>query len=85
MQNEQTKTVNLDEGRNAPSLDGSEMDTLVVVSKVKGFIRQRADLNTSSCAIEALTKTVAEQCLKAIENAKSAGRKTVMGRDIIAG
>jgi hypothetical protein len=58
-------------------------ETLVVVSKVKGFIRSHAGLNTSRCAIDALTKKVAGECLRGIENAKTAGRKTVMGKDIL--
>ena len=59
----------------------SSAETLVVVSKVKGYIRSRAGLNTSRDAIEALTQKVAAECEKAIERAKASGRKTVMGRD----
>lgn len=57
-------------------------DTLVVVSKVKKFIQEQSGYNTSQCGIDALTKKVAEECLKAIEKARLAERKTVMGRDI---
>lgn len=60
-----------------------ETDTLVVVSKVKKLIRDASDFNTSQCAIDELTKKVAQECLKAIAQAKLAGRKTVMGRDIL--
>lgn len=56
-------------------------DTLVVVSKVKQLIKEQSDFNTSQCAIDALTKKVVEESLKAIEAAKQSGRKTVMGRD----
>ena len=56
-------------------------ETLVVVSKVKAFIKQRADMNTSASAMPMLTKVVEEACLKAIESAKRDGRKTVMDRD----
>ena len=58
--------------------------TLVVVSKVKKLIRERSSLNTSQCAIDALTQKVVNECSKAIEHAKTAGRKTVMGRDFEA-
>ncbi len=60
----------------------NEVDTLVVVSKVKQLIRDRSDMNTSQCAIDALTDKVVKECQKAIENAHASGRKTVMGRDI---
>lgn len=56
------------------------METLVVVSKVKNYIK-KSGLNTSASAIEALTKIVENACLKAIESAKQAKRKTVMDRD----
>ena len=65
-----------------PSNDEYTGDTLVVVSKVKQYIREQSEYNTSQCCIEALTQKVAEECRKAIENARAAGRKTVMGRDV---
>jgi hypothetical protein len=58
------------------------LETLVVVSKVKQLIRERSDFNTSQCCIDALTKKVAEAALRGIEEARSLGRRTVMGRDI---
>jgi hypothetical protein len=60
----------------------SAVETLVVVSKVKQLIRDQSEMSTSQCAIDALTQKVVQECRKAIENAKAAGRKTVMGRDI---
>lgn len=65
----------------AESVDTIKTDTLVVVSKVKGLIRDQSGLNTSQCAVDALTRTVVAECIKAIDRAKEAGRKTVMGRD----
>jgi len=56
-------------------------ETLVVISKVKQLIKQKAEMNTSQSAIEALSKVVEDQISKAIENAKNAKRKTVMDRD----
>ena len=56
-------------------------ESLVVVSKVKSFIKESSDMNTSSSAIEALTELVKKECLKAIEKAKENKRKTVMDRD----
>lgn len=59
-----------------------DVETLVVVSKVKQFIRERSGMNTSQCCIDALTQKVCKEALAAIERAQSSGRKTVMGRDI---
>ena len=56
-------------------------ETLVVVSKIKKFIKDKSDMNTSASAIEALTKVVEKECLKAIEKATQNKRKTVMDRD----
>ncbi len=56
-------------------------DTLVVVSKVKAFIKKNSDLNTSGAVAEVLSKIVERECIKAIEHAKAEGRKTVMDRD----
>ncbi|MBN2478982.1 MAG: hypothetical protein JXA94_02015 [Parachlamydiales bacterium] len=56
-------------------------ETLVVISKVKKFIKEKADMNTSASAIEALTKIVEKEISQAIENARNAKRKTVLDRD----
>ncbi len=56
-------------------------ETLVVVSKVKKLIREKTQLNTSAGAIEALTKIVEAQALRAAQKAKEANRKTVLDRD----
>lgn len=60
----------------------NNLETLVVVSKVKQLISDRSDFNTSQCCIDSLSKKVAEIALKAINSARNAGRKTVMGRDV---
>ena len=59
-----------------------DLDTLIVVSKVKQLIKDHSGFSTSQCCIDALTAKVAEAAIKAIESAESAGRKTVMGRDV---
>lgn len=56
-------------------------ETLVVVSKVKAFIKTHSGMNVSGTVADALTKIVEKECLKAIENAKAENRKTVMDRD----
>lgn len=57
-------------------------DALVVTSKVKKFIREKAGFNTSAEVIDILSKKVEVLCEAAIEKAKSDGRKTVKGRDL---
>lgn len=59
-----------------------QTDTLVVVSKVKQLIKEQSGFNVSQCAINALTEKVIQECLKGIDEAGQAGRKTVMGRNI---
>lgn len=58
-------------------------DTLVVTSKVKKFIKEKSEMNTSAETIDILSKAVERLCAKGIESAKADGRKTVMARDII--
>lgn len=77
-------TGNTAENLNETATELSSADTLVVVSKVKKYIRENAGLNTSKCAVDALTQKVIENCKAGIERAKQAGRKTLMGRDITA-
>lgn len=59
-------------------------EALVVASKVKKLIKDESGLSTSAQAIEQLTVRVQTICHKAIENAKSDKRKTVMDRDFVA-
>jgi len=57
-------------------------EVLVVISKVKAYIRAKSSMNTSDAVTEALSELVRSTCDQAIERAKSEGRKTVMARDI---
>lgn len=57
-------------------------DVLVIASKVKKYIKEKADMNTSASTIEVLSNAVAKLCDQAIENARSDGRKTVKDRDV---
>jgi histone H3/H4 len=56
-------------------------EVLVVASKVKKLIKDKGGMNTSSAVMEALTKVVERECLRAIEKAQADKRKTVMDRD----
>jgi histone H3/H4 len=57
-------------------------DILIVTSKVKKFIKEQGQMNTSGETVDVLSKAVEKLCQKGIENAKADGRKTVMARDI---
>ncbi len=65
-------------GANARTID---VDVLVVASKVKRYIKESADLNTSASAMEALTRHIVALCDEAIDTARTDGRKTVLDRD----
>lgn len=58
-------------------------ETLVVVSKVKKYIKDKAGLNTSQETIDRLSYAVIRLIERGIENAQADKRKTVLGRDII--
>jgi histone H3/H4 len=60
-----------------------EADILVVTSKVKKFIKEKGEMNTSAETVDILSKAIERLCSKGIESAKADGRKTVMARDII--
>lgn len=57
-------------------------EVIVVVTKVKAYIRERWGLNTSGAVMEILSDFVRKNCDQAIETAKQSGRQTVMDRDL---
>ncbi|MGA1191756.1 MAG: hypothetical protein ACO3XO_05690 [Bdellovibrionota bacterium] len=62
----------------------SDKEVLVVVSKLKNYIKDTAGMNTSGNVPARLTEIVHTLCNEAIENARKDGRKTVMDRDFQA-
>ena len=58
------------------------VEVLVVVSKLKKYIKDKGGMNTSSAVAEVVSQRVRAICDAAIEAAKTDGRKTVMERDI---
>lgn len=56
-------------------------EVLVVVSKMKQYIRETSDMNTSEDVNQVLSNMIRIACDRAIEKAKSNGRKTVMAKD----
>jgi histone H3/H4 len=59
----------------------NEKEVIVVVSKLKNYIKASGGMNTSGNVAEMLSDIIRTQCDLAIENAKADGRKTVMDRD----
>ena len=57
-------------------------DVLVVVSKLKSYIKAKSGMNTSDGIIEVLSDHLRRIADQAMESAKSDGRKTVLDRDI---
>ncbi len=55
---------------------------LIVISKVKAYIRAKSGMNTSDGVVPVLSEHVRRLCDQAIESAKSDGRKTVLERDL---
>jgi hypothetical protein len=56
-------------------------DVLVVVSKLKKYIRLRSEMNTSDTVVAPLSNHLRTLCNEAIRNAARDGRRTVMDRD----
>jgi histone H3/H4 len=58
-------------------------DVLVVVSKLKGYIRARSGMNTSDNVVGVLSDHLRHLCGCAIRKAAEDDRKTVMDRDFV--
>lgn len=57
-------------------------ETLVVISKVKGYIKEKSDgMSTSGNFATAISDVIRARCDAAIENTTKDRRKTVMDRD----
>ena len=59
-----------------------DTDVLVVVSKVKKYIFDKSQMNTSTEIMDDLTSIIIKICNVAIANANREGRKTVLKRDM---
>lgn len=64
--------------------DGLPKDVLIVVSKLKAYVKARSGMSTSDGAMDVLSQHLRKLCDKAIRHAGTAGRKTVMDRDFEA-
>jgi hypothetical protein len=59
-------------------------DVLVVVSKLKAYVKARGGMNTSDGVTEVLSRHLRSLCNQAIAHAAADNRKTVMDRDFEA-
>lgn len=64
-----------------PRVGASSDEILIVASKLKQFIKDHADMNTSGGVMAVLSDIVRYACVDAIEKARAEGRKTVLERD----
>ncbi len=65
----------------APKAVPATREVLVVVSKLKSYVRERSGMNTSDGVIELLSDRLRALCNEAIRTAQRDGRRTVMERD----
>ena len=61
--------------------DPVEDDILVVMSKLKNYVRARSGYNTSDRVAAPLSDALRNLCDRAIEKARAEGRRTVLDRD----
>ena len=59
----------------------AQKDILIVASKLKKYVKERAGMNCSADVMEALSDLVRIHTNDAIDRAREDGRKTVKGRD----
>ena len=57
------------------------IDILIVASKLKNYVKEKHDFNTSSNVMDKLSDLVRNLVDDAIVNARNDGRKTLMDRD----
>jgi len=58
-----------------------EQEILIVASKLKQYIKDKHDMNTSANVMEILSQKVRRLTDRAVEKARGEGRKTLMDRD----
>lgn len=66
-----------------PTLNSSDLpeEILIVISKLKAYVKARSDMNTSGDVGDVLSDIVRRHVDGAIREARMDGRKTVMGKD----
>jgi histone H3/H4 len=59
-----------------------EAEILIVVSKMKKYIKDKSGMNTSDAVAQVLSDRVRALCDAAIATSQADGRKTVLDRDV---
>jgi len=79
-----TTTVNAPPVAHAPVALGvaDQDEILIVVSKLKKYVRERSGMNTSDAVAKLLSDHVRSICDDAIRTAGADGRRTVLDRDV---
>jgi hypothetical protein len=75
-----------EKARRVVGLPGDDLpkDVLIVVSKLKAYVKAQSGMSTSDGVMEVLSKHLRRLCDQAAQHAGTAGRKTVMDRDFEA-
>lgn len=69
------------ERRIVPTPEPARDEVLIIASRLKEFVKEEADFNTSAEVLEVLSDLVRRETRDAIRNARAEGRRTVMARD----
>lgn len=79
---EPTKTIISSGSSSAPAAKmQTPRDILIIASRLKDYIQARAEMNTSAQVMDVLSDYIRVISDRAIDNARSEGRKTVLDRD----
>jgi hypothetical protein len=76
-----TSSASEDDGDEAPAPGAVPRDVLVVVSKLKAYVKVTSGMNTSDDVVDPLSDRLRIWLDDAIDRARADGRKTVMARD----
>jgi hypothetical protein len=77
----QRTIVRSSSGSASPSSAQMPRETLIIASRLKEYIQARSEMNTSAGVMDVLSDFVRVTADRAIDNARSEGRKTVLDRD----
>lgn len=76
------RTVSVDSPNSSDDDADLPSDVLVVVSKLKKYVKAKSDMKTSDTVIPVLSQELRRICDRAIRIAGQQGRKTVLDRDV---
>lgn len=80
--NGQRRIIALSTLSSSATVKKDENEILVVVSKVKAYIKSQADMNVSDEIMDILSHRIRYFCDQAIKHAQADGRKTIQDKDM---